>query len=301
MKIDLKLIYKLKKQKMEKKIIYVILAVIIALVFSSWYYFWVKKWVSEVEKQIEEKFSFNISENNEKIEKNTWEIFTWTVEKSWTTLDLDEKEDKNQEQNEKINFDNLPKYDLETDSSLQKFVTSTIPFNDISYVPQNLEKISSDFVFDTKWWNQTLVSVANEALQKMAEKFFNETWEKVSVVSAYRSYEYQVGIKSRWCPDNLCAKAWYSEHQTWLVVDLWSASSEKEWKTNKKLQKYFSWLNQNAHKFWFTNSYQKWVAVDWYEIEPWHWRYVWVELATYLKQKWLTFAEFYNIAKNKNG
>ena len=301
MKIDLKLIYKLKKQKMEKKIIYVILAVIIALVFSSWYYFWVKKWVSEVEKQIEEKFSFNISENNEKIEKNTWEIFTWTVEKSWTTLDLDEKEDKNQEQNEKINFDNLPKYDLETDSSLQKFVTSTIPFNNISYVPQNLEKISSDFVFDTKWWNQTLVSVANEALQKMAEKFFNETWEKVSVVSAYRSYEYQVGIKSRWCPDNLCAKAWYSEHQTWLVVDLWSASSEKEWKTNKKLQKYFSWLNQNAHKFWFTNSYQKWVAVDWYEIEPWHWRYVWVELATYLKQKWLTFAEFYNIEKNKNG
>lgn len=294
---------------MEKKIIYVILAVIIALMFSAWYYFWVKKWVSEVEKQIEEKFSFNVIEENQKIEKNTWEISTWiiektqtwTVEKNWTTWDLEQKQDKNEEQNEKINFENLSKYDLETDSSLQKFVTSTISFNEVSYVPQYLEKISSNFVFDAKWWNQTLVSVANEALQKMGEKFFMDTWEKISVVSAYRSYEYQVWIKSRWCPDNLCAKAWYSEHQTWLVVDLWSASSEREWKSNKNLQKYFSWLNKNAHNFWFTNSYQKWIAIDWYEIEPWHWRYVWVELATYLKQNWLTFAEFYNIEKNKNG
>jgi LAS superfamily LD-carboxypeptidase LdcB len=41
-------------------------------------------------------------------------------------------------------------------------------------------------------------------------------------------------------------------------------------------------------------------VVDWYEIEPWHWRYLWVELATYLKNKDLTIAEFYNEINNDN-
>jgi hypothetical protein len=40
--------------------------------------------------------------------------------------------------------------DLFTDSSTEKFVTSTIPFNDMNYVPEDLVLISSEYISDMK-------------------------------------------------------------------------------------------------------------------------------------------------------
>ncbi|MDR2411502.1 MAG: hypothetical protein LBD88_02770 [Candidatus Peribacteria bacterium] len=40
--------------------------------------------------------------------------------------------------------------DLFTDSSIEKFVTSTIPFNDMNYIPENLISISSEYISDLK-------------------------------------------------------------------------------------------------------------------------------------------------------
>lgn len=188
-------------------------------------------------------------------------------------------------------------FDLESDSSIQKFVTSTKSFDDEKYIPKDLVNISSEFVYDSKWWNQMVRKIANDNLQLMSNAFFEEFWEKITVVSAYRSYDYQVWIKKRWCADNFCAKAGYSEHQSWLALDLWDASTNSEWTKNQKLQKYFKWLNNNAYKYGFHNTYQKWLKIDWYEIEPWHWRYLWVELATYLKDNNLTIAEYYKQSK----
>ena len=182
---------------------------------------------------------------------------------------------------------------LEIDYSIQKFVTSSRSFNDKSYVPEKLVSISSDFIYDTKWWRQLLRDIANKNLQNLAEEFKKEFSVKLSVVSAYRSYKYQQWIKSRWCPDNLCAKAGFSEHQSGLAVDLFEASSNYSWKINPKLVKYYKWLDDNAHKYGFHNTYQKWLNTDWYEIEPWHWRYLWDYLAKKLKEENITIAEFY--------
>ena len=125
-------------------------------------------------------------------------------------------------------------------------------------------------------------------------------WKKIWVVSAFRSYAYQVNIKANWCPDNFCAKAWFSEHQTWLVVDIFEASDKNSWYNNWVLMNYYKWLSENAHLYWFHNTYQKWLNIDWYEVEPWHWRYLWVELATYLFDNKLTIAEYYNLKKLNN-
>jgi len=113
------------------------------------------------------------------------------------------------------------------------------------------------------------------------------------VVSSYRSYAYQVGIKAGGCPDNLCSKAGYSEHQSGLALDLWAASSDAAWKSNARLMKFHAWLDENAYKYGFENSYKNGVAVDGYEIEPWHWRYVGVDFATYLHEHQQTFAQYY--------
>lgn len=266
---------------MERKIFYAagFTVLLLALAFSAGVYIWWKitsdKYevlILNLEKINEKKFEASLWSFSGKLE----EVSTW-------------------------NLENIPlnsAYDFETDSSIQKFVTSTNSFQDLQYIPENLEKISWEFIIDSKW-NQELRKEANKALQEMWKKFFEETWEKIKVVSAYRSYSYQVWIKSRGCPDALCAKPGFSEHQTWLAVDLWSASTEKTWKNDKNLQKYFSWLNENAHNFGFHNTYQKWLEIDGYEVEPWHWRYLWVELASYLRENKMTIKEFYDLEKNK--
>ena len=197
----------------------------------------------------------------------------------------------------KLMQEKIDMIDLETDSSIQKFVTSSKSFNNIWYIPKNLVSISSNSVYDSKWWRQLLRKIANKNLQKMAAQFKKEYNKKMVVVSAYRSYVYQQWIKNRWCPDNLCAKAGYSEHQSGLAVDLWEASTNYAWKNNKRLKWYYKWLNENAYKYGFHNTYQKWLKIDWYEIEPWHWRYLWVKLATKLRDDNMTIAEFYKEKK----
>ena len=206
------------------------------------------------------------------------------------------------EKNEKFNIINKKKdfldgIDFITDDSLTKFVNNKISFEMKSYIPEDLVSIKSEYIYDTKW-NWKLREIANLALQDMWKEFKDYFSKKLSVISSYRSYKYQKWIKDRLCPDNLCAKAGYSEHQSWLAVDFFSASNNYTWKNDKKLQKYYLWFKENSHKYGFTNTYQKWLEVDWYEIEPWHWRYVWKKIALYLKEKNITFAEFYKINNN---
>ncbi len=205
---------------------------------------------------------------------------------------LIQKQIKKQQQLKYKNF--LNNIDLFTDSSIYKFVNNKVHFNKLDYVPENLVEVSAKHIIDWKWWYIKVRKILKEHLEEMAEQFYKDTKNNIVVVSWYRSYRYQKWIKDRGCPDNLCAKAGYSEHQSWLAVDLYSASSEKNWKTNNNLKKYYFWLQKNAYKYWFHNTYQKWIKVDGYEIEPWHWRYLWYKLAKYLHDNNMTFAEFYN-------
>lgn len=186
-------------------------------------------------------------------------------------------------------------FDLETDNSITKFVNNKVHFNNLWYIPDDLEEIRDlNYVYDSKW-NWLLRKEAKENLWKMAKDFYENFKKSIVVISSYRSYNYQKWIKNRGCPDNLCAKAGYSEHQSWLAMDLWEATTNNQFLSNKAYKTYFDWLNENAHNYGFTNTYQKWINVDWYEIEPWHWRYVWFDLAKKLKDENITIAEFYNL------
>jgi hypothetical protein len=54
----------------------------------------------------------------------------------------------NKETKNKLEFET--DIDLYTDSSIQKFVTSTISFDDMQYTPENLVSIASDYISDMK-------------------------------------------------------------------------------------------------------------------------------------------------------
>ncbi len=186
----------------------------------------------------------------------------------------------------------LKTIDTQSDNSIQKFVNNKISFDDVGYVPEELVALEWEYIYDSKS-NSRIRSDMSEALQDMSADFFDVFDTQLVVVSAYRSYLYQKWIKDRGCPDNLCAKAGYSEHQSGLAVDFFSASSQSVWLNSTKLSGYYDWLSRHAHTYGFHNTYQRGVEVDGYEIEPWHWRYVWVPLAHYLWEKDITFAEWY--------
>lgn len=184
-------------------------------------------------------------------------------------------------------------YDFISDNSLFKFVSPNISYINKSYEPQNLVVIEWNNIISKKDKNWNPLRVRQEtldALIKMSNDFYSQLRTKISVVSGYRSYKYQTDWN---CSDILCVKPWFSEHQSGLAVDLFSTDPNMKIVYNKE----YKWLTKNAHKYWFTQSYQG--PDDLYPTEEWHWRYVWVELATKLKNENLTFTKFYNLKSKK--
>jgi len=192
-------------------------------------------------------------------------------------------------------------FDFDNDDSLQKFLSTYHPFLDTSYVPADLLPITSSFTAnDVRKFK--LREEAGIAFADMAWHFRDAfDGDKLAVTSAYRSKWYQDYLVKQWCSANACAQAGTSEHQAWLAVDLKVVGKWGRWcslDVTEKTNKYYDWLKDNAAKFGFHNTYQKWVAVDGKIVEWRHRRYLWVELATLLAEKNQTLAEYYKSTKN---
>jgi LAS superfamily LD-carboxypeptidase LdcB/pimeloyl-ACP methyl ester carboxylesterase len=218
--------------------------------------------------------------------------------KSWTVDDnkpvfLLGGDDKKMWEEQSNNYTKIFLADLVSDNSITKFVNSSVPYNDKWYVPANLTRFSSEFVADGKG-NWKLRAEVIPELNELAKAFYKEFNTRFTINSSYRSYAYQKWIKDRGCPDNVCAKAGFSEHQSGLWFDIFAIESESYWKNRSDLWSYYEWLDKNAAQYGFTNTYKKGLEIDGYDIEPWHWRYVWRELAQYLSNNKITIAEFYD-------
>jgi LAS superfamily LD-carboxypeptidase LdcB len=111
---------------------------------------------------------------------------------------------------------------------------------------------------------------------------------KLTINSARRSPAFQRQLASN-CATGRCAKPWTSEHEAGLALDLWVNG----WNIKTWSGIYYQWLVNNAHKYGFHNTYQRWINIDGKIVEPRHWRYVWVELATILHERSQTFAEYF--------
>jgi zinc D-Ala-D-Ala carboxypeptidase len=178
------------------------------------------------------------------------------------------------------------------DASLYRFVSRTTPLSSTYYIPENLVAVSGSHI-DEAGRKSFIRKDAKDALLELAWAFEAEFGTPLVVVSAYRSAAYQ---KRLWdlgrCTDSLCAPPGHSEHQLGLAVDLFDASTLRDFEENKKYRSYIRWLQKNAHLYGWTQSYQKGEKVDEYEIEPWHWRYIGGEMATRLHNLGWSYTEF---------
>ena len=121
------------------------------------------------------------------------------------------------------------------------------------------------------------------------------------VKTAYRSYKNQYETYTWMLEFRGVQEAVYyhavpgtSEHQTGLAVDIVCEASGYENDLSFEKTKEYKWLKENCHKYGFTLRYLKGMEhITGYNYEPWHYRYVGIELATYLMENNLTLEEYY--------
>lgn len=145
---------------------------------------------------------------------------------------------------------------------------------------------------------QKLNEVAYDAFKKLVE-----AGEENSVyfrnLSAYRSYSIQKNIYENYkkqngqtWTDKWSARPGHSEHQTGLALDV--AVKGKGSFDGFENTKEFAWLEDNAHLYGFVLRYPKdKTNITGYGYEPWHYRYVGVDVATYIYEKDITYEEYY--------
>lgn len=147
-------------------------------------------------------------------------------------------------------------------------------------------------------YGKGLTSDTLEAFQKMKNAALKEGIT-LKIISGYRSYQQQstiyrnyVNRDGRTKADTYSARAGHSEHQTGLAFDLNILNSSFARTKEGK------WLNQHACEYGFILRYPKGKTNETgYVYEPWHFRYVGVELATklYNKGNWITLEDYYGI------
>lgn len=194
-------------------------------------------------------------------------------------------EQKSEEEIERENFANM---DFYSDNSFQRFLDDKHPLA-TKYEAKDVVKINSDFTTN-KSSNFSLRKDVAKAFELMAWAFSNafDFKAKLTINSAWRSQWFQRQLAAN-CSTTRCAKPGTSEHEAGLALDLWV----NWWNIKAWSGKYYQRLVDNAHKYWFHNSYQKWMEIDGKMVEPWHWRYVWIDLATYLHEHNQTFTEYF--------
>lgn len=161
------------------------------------------------------------------------------------------------------------------------------------YNPDDLTDISNVYSYGE---NQKLRKDAYDAFISMfnAAKKENVT---LIVNSSYRSYEEQEEIYNKYTKwygdetDKIAARPGFSEHQTGLAIDIQSYNTNKD---NFEQSEAFTWLDNNAYKYGYILRYPKDKEyLTGYGYESWHYRYVGKEIAKYIKEKNITFDEYY--------
>ncbi len=208
-----------------------------------------------------------------------------TSEKSTLQNQLASETEKNvhlesEYQNAKETADELKKISKTDPELLQKY--SKVYFLNENYIPKKLSNISTDYLIRTNKPEQFLSSVKGQLEEMIDDAEDDEV--TIKVLSAYRSFEQQKNLKSSYnvvyganTANKFSAEQGFSEHQLGTTVDFTTPEIGTTSVTFEKSEA-FKWLTENAHKYGFVLSYPR--GNTYYTYEPWHWRYVGVDLAT---------------------
>ena len=170
---------------------------------------------------------------------------------------------------------------------------------DSSYVPSDLVPVNIPFAYISTDQRNYLSAPAANALEALFEAGTNEGLNLIGV-SGYRSYDRQkmiyeqnVAVKGEEEANLYSAMPGQSEHQTGLAIDISTPSIFSTLTTDFENTPEGRWLADNAYRYGFILRYPAGKEhITGYAYEPWHFRYVGVPLATYMKNMNLTLEEY---------
>lgn len=175
-----------------------------------------------------------------------------------------------------------PKYDLDSPSSITVVVNKQRPINPIDWAPDDLVLPAGV----PNVWDHPIRAEAATALEAMYAASV-DAGVPFTVTSGYRDYALQKEIYDGLVEqggvafaDKDTARPGFSEHQTGLTVDLFGEEG-------CSLDACFGetatgiWLRDNSYRFGYILRYHDGEqATVGYTYEPWHFRYVGVDVAT---------------------
>ena len=169
------------------------------------------------------------------------------------------------------------------------------------YVPKNMVVPKVLFNLSYADERQKMRPEAASALENLFEAA-KEDGLTLYGVSAYRSYDRQRKIflnnivkKGKYHTLRYSAVPGTSEHQTGLAIDVSTKGLGFRLVNDFDNTAEGIWLADNAHHYGFIIRYPKdKYDITGYAYEPWHIRYVGLDLANYLYSNGLTLDEYYN-------
>jgi D-alanyl-D-alanine carboxypeptidase len=178
------------------------------------------------------------------------------------------------------------------------------PLNPQSFVPPDLVNANVRYVS-----NPQMRAPAAAAIAQMFAVAAAEGGGQMQIQNAYRSYATQLNTHDKLVAslgeataDSQSARAGYSEHQTGLVADIAAYPSKCDIATCFGDTPQGKWLAANAYRFGFILRYPAdKTPITGYVYEPWHFRYVGVELSTYMHETGVeTLEEFFGLPPAPN-
>ncbi len=162
---------------------------------------------------------------------------------------------------------------------------------DKDYVPNNLKNIPG-------YANIKMIDEAADNFY-LFQKKAHDDGHPIIPTTAYRTYAWQKSLYNTYSnkdgkdkADTYSARPGYSEHQTGLAVDL----NNPNYEGARLSQANYDWVLKNSYKYGFIVRYPKnKTNITGYQEEPWHLRYLGIELATKVVKSNLTYDEYYDL------
>lgn len=164
---------------------------------------------------------------------------------------------------------------------------------DKDYVIADLQPCSLQYSYADNYASEETISAFKNMWSAAKEKGL-----KLMINSSYRDYASQEEVwqsyeeaRGEEYADSIAARAGFSEHQTGLALDIITPGANKN--TFDQTEE-FKWLEKNAYKYGFILRYPNGKEdITGYEYESWHFRYVGKEIAKIIKEKNITYDEYY--------
>ena len=195
--------------------------------------------------------------------------------------------------------DNYSDTEEETNpDSLTAFINKHRYLNE-DYVPNDLVDMSDDYA--NNYYGQIkLRSEAYEWFKKMVDDANKEDIEFYAD-TGYRTFKLQKTLYNNYVYENgyekaslYAARAGFSEHELGTAIDLANVYAIE------KGDPEYNWLMQYAHKYGFIFRYtEEWQDLTGFAPEPWHIRYVGVDVATKIHEENISFEEYWIKYVNK--